>query len=51
MQLQAFPNADAEVSFDDVVPKATSTPRVAAAAFYHCLGMFHPCSYIVRLTG
>ncbi|KAI0801231.1 Rec8 like protein-domain-containing protein [Fomes fomentarius] len=37
MQLQAFPNADAEVSFDDVVPKATSTPRVAAAAFYHCL--------------
>ncbi|EJF66721.1 hypothetical protein DICSQDRAFT_151165 [Dichomitus squalens LYAD-421 SS1] len=37
MQLRAFPSATAEVSFDDVVPKATSTRRVAAAAFYHCL--------------
>ncbi|KAI1797908.1 hypothetical protein LXA43DRAFT_969106 [Ganoderma leucocontextum] len=37
MQLSAFPSATAELSFDDVVPKATSTRRVAAAAFYHCL--------------
>jgi len=40
MQLKAFPSATAELSFDDMVPKATSTRRVAAAAFYHCLGMF-----------
>ena len=39
MQLQAFPSAISELCFDDVVPKATSTRRVAAAAFYHCLGM------------
>ncbi len=39
MQLSAFPSATSELSFDDVVPKATSTRRVAAAAFYHCLGM------------
>ncbi|PIL31935.1 hypothetical protein GSI_06639 [Ganoderma sinense ZZ0214-1] len=37
MQLRAFPSATSELSFDDVVPKATSTRRVAAAAFYHCL--------------
>ena len=39
MQLSAFPSATSELEFDDVVPKATSTRRVAAAAFYHCLGM------------
>ncbi len=38
MQLTANPSANAELAFDDVVPKATSTRRVAAAAFYHCLG-------------
>ncbi|EPQ60648.1 hypothetical protein GLOTRDRAFT_124401 [Gloeophyllum trabeum ATCC 11539] len=37
MQLQSLPlNADS-LTFDDVVPKDTSTPHVAAAAFYHCL--------------
>ena len=38
MQLRANPSANAELAFDDVVPKSTSTRRVAAAAFYHCLG-------------
>ena len=38
MQLSAFPSVNSELDFDDVVPKATSTRRVAAAAFYHCLG-------------
>ncbi|KAI0639429.1 Rec8 like protein-domain-containing protein [Trametes polyzona] len=37
MQLRAYPSATSEVPFDDLVPKATSTRRVAAAAFYHCL--------------
>ncbi|KAI0724582.1 hypothetical protein C8T65DRAFT_704409 [Cerioporus squamosus] len=37
MQLTANPTVNAELAFDDVVPKATSTRRVAAAAFYHCL--------------
>lgn len=39
MLLQTLPGTDA-LSFDDVVPKASSTEtrRVAAAAFYHCLG-------------
>ncbi|KAI0669869.1 Rec8 like protein-domain-containing protein [Trametes maxima] len=37
MQLSAYPNAASEIPFDDIVPKATSTRRVAAAAFYHCL--------------
>ncbi|KAI0756960.1 Rec8 like protein-domain-containing protein [Daedaleopsis nitida] len=37
MQLRAFPNPEMELSFDDMVPQVTSTRRVAAAAFYHCL--------------
>ena len=39
MLLQTLPGTDA-LSFDDVVPKVSSTEarRVAAAAFYHCLG-------------
>ncbi|KAL7285330.1 hypothetical protein ACG7TL_000425 [Trametes sanguinea] len=37
MQISANPSATSELPFDDVVPKATSTRRVAAAAFYHCL--------------
>ncbi|CCL99539.1 uncharacterized protein FIBRA_01557 [Fibroporia radiculosa] len=37
MQLQTFPSATSTLTFDDVVPKVTSTPHVAAAAFYHCL--------------
>ncbi|KAI0825105.1 Rec8 like protein-domain-containing protein [Trametes gibbosa] len=37
MQARAYPSATSEVPFDDIVPKTTSTRRVAAAAFYHCL--------------
>ncbi|TFY62923.1 hypothetical protein EVJ58_g3563 [Rhodofomes roseus] len=37
MQLKTFPSATSTLTFDDVVPKQTSTPHVAAAAFYHCL--------------
>lgn len=39
MQLKTFPGPTSTLTFDDVVPKQTSTPHVAAAAFYHCLGM------------
>ena len=44
MLLQTLPGTDA-LSFDDVVPKASSTEtrRVAAAAFYHCLGKCFAC--------
>ncbi|KAJ7783773.1 Rec8 like protein-domain-containing protein [Mycena maculata] len=38
MQLQGLPSSVADLSFDAVVPKDTSTRHVAAAAFYHCLG-------------
>ncbi|THH34077.1 hypothetical protein EUX98_g105 [Antrodiella citrinella] len=37
MQLNAFPTESNSVGFDDIVPLETSTPHVAAAAFYHCL--------------
>ncbi|KZT02692.1 uncharacterized protein LAESUDRAFT_661292 [Laetiporus sulphureus 93-53] len=37
MQLKTFPSSTSTLTFNDVVPKATSTPHVAAAAFYHCL--------------
>ncbi|KAJ7634291.1 hypothetical protein DFH06DRAFT_1003827 [Mycena polygramma] len=37
MQIQSLPNSVADLSFDAVVPTATSTRHVAAAAFYHCL--------------
>ncbi|KAJ7071043.1 Rec8 like protein-domain-containing protein [Mycena amicta] len=37
MQLQGLPGSSVGLSFDTVVPKATSTRHVAAAAFYHCL--------------
>ncbi|EPT04358.1 hypothetical protein FOMPIDRAFT_1058151 [Fomitopsis schrenkii] len=37
MQLKTFPAATSTLTFDDVVPRQTSTPHVAAAAFYHCL--------------
>lgn len=39
MQLNTFSTVTSTLAFDDVVPKQTSTPHVAAAAFYHCLGM------------
>lgn len=37
MQLQTFALPTSTLTFDDVVPKLTSTPHVAAAGFYHCL--------------
>ncbi|EEB88292.1 hypothetical protein MPER_13951, partial [Moniliophthora perniciosa FA553] len=38
MQQQAMPiGTGGHISFDTIVPKATSTRHVAAAAFYHCL--------------
>ena len=37
MQYRSLPSTQYLV-FDDVVPNATSTARVAAAALYHCLG-------------
>ncbi|KAH9944356.1 uncharacterized protein BXZ73DRAFT_87270 [Epithele typhae] len=37
MQISAMPTGNQKLCFEDVVPSATSTRRVAAAAFYHCL--------------
>ena len=46
MQYRSLPSTQYLV-FDDVVPKATSTARVAAAALYHCLGECTFC-YLLR---
>ncbi|THV04964.1 hypothetical protein K435DRAFT_961677 [Dendrothele bispora CBS 962.96] len=37
MQVQAMPTGTKSISFDHIVPKATSTRHVAAVGFYHCL--------------
>ncbi|TFY67439.1 hypothetical protein EVG20_g3941, partial [Dentipellis fragilis] len=37
MQTQTLAQPEEGLCFDDVVPKNTSTPHVAASAFYHCL--------------
>lgn len=37
MQQNTLPDLSAGLSFDIIVPTATSTRHVAAAAFYHCL--------------
>ncbi|KAI0788425.1 hypothetical protein C8Q75DRAFT_768428 [Abortiporus biennis] len=37
MQLNAYPRQSSTLTFDEVVPKGTSTSHVAAAGFYHCL--------------
>jgi hypothetical protein len=38
MQLQTVQRPSEGLAFDSVAPRETSTPHVAAAAFYHCLG-------------
>ena len=40
MQAKSLPGNQNVISFDDIVPKATSSRRIASAAFHHCLGMF-----------
>jgi meiotic recombination protein REC8, fungi type len=40
MQLQAVQRPSDGLAFSNVAPQETSTPHVAAAAFYHCLGEF-----------
>lgn len=47
MQYRSLPSAQ-YLEFDDVVPKPTSTARVAAAALYHCLG---GCTFYNLLRG
>ena len=47
--MNAFPTGTTFLAFDDVVPKDTSTRHVAAAAFYHCLGMFLPSPLVHRV--
>ncbi|KAG6813802.1 hypothetical protein H0H92_007214 [Tricholoma furcatifolium] len=37
MQSYSLPSYTTGLTFDTVVPKATSTQHVAASAFYHCL--------------
>ena len=38
MQLKTLPGLPDSLNFDDIIPVSTSTSRVAASAFYHCLG-------------
>ncbi|KAI9512602.1 Rec8 like protein-domain-containing protein, partial [Russula earlei] len=38
MQLQTVRRPSEGLSFERIAPRETSTPHVAAAAFYHCLG-------------
>jgi len=38
MQLQTVQRPSEGLAFNSVAPHETSTPHVAAAAFYHCLG-------------
>jgi hypothetical protein len=58
MLLQALPGTDA-LSFDDFAPKASKvssqeTRRIAAAAFYHCLGKclvcLLSCAFMMRVS-
>jgi len=47
MQFQTLPDSSAFLTFEDIVPSATSNSHVASAALYHCLGTISP-SYHVR---
>jgi meiotic recombination protein REC8, fungi type len=38
--LEVNPGSAVQLTFDDIVPKTTSTRHIAAAGFYHCLGMW-----------
>jgi hypothetical protein len=38
MQLQTVQRPSEGLAFNSIAPRETSTPHVAAAAFYHCLG-------------
>ncbi|KAG2061826.1 hypothetical protein BDR06DRAFT_1015869 [Suillus hirtellus] len=40
MQYRSLSGSARFLAFDDVVPRTTSTAHVAAAALYHCLGVF-----------
>ncbi|OCH96110.1 hypothetical protein OBBRIDRAFT_718943 [Obba rivulosa] len=51
MQLQTFPGSASTLSLDDVIPRATSTKRVAASAFYHCLVLATKDLITVSQTG
>ncbi|KAH8120144.1 Rec8 like protein-domain-containing protein [Phellopilus nigrolimitatus] len=50
MQLQALPGNQSTLDFSDIVPSATSSHRVAAAAFHHCLGTSHNTHPPDRIT-
>lgn len=40
MQYQSLPGPNASLTFEDVVPKASSNAHIASSALYHCLGQF-----------
>ena len=48
MQAQTLPGMQSTLSFEDIAPRQTSSRRVAAAAFYHCLGK--PLSFMLLLV-
>lgn len=50
MQQHGLPTLGDDLSFDTIVPDATSTRHVAAAAFYHCLGELHVLRYYRDIT-
>ena len=40
MQYRSLPGPNASLTFEDVVPKASSNAHIASSALYHCLGQF-----------
>lgn len=51
MQYQSLSGSPLHLTFDDVVPKTSSTTHVAAAALYHCLGKYHCLRVASCFTG
>lgn len=48
MQFQTLPDSSAFLTFDDIVPNATSNSHVASAALYHCLGTISSSHRLLR---
>ncbi|EJD04134.1 uncharacterized protein FOMMEDRAFT_155258 [Fomitiporia mediterranea MF3/22] len=51
MQAQVLPSGQTSLAFSDVVPSTTSSRRVAAAAFHHCLGTFSASDSLTYASG
>ena len=53
MQYRSLPGPNASLTFEDVVPKASSNAHIASSALYHCLGQFFldECVVSFRASG